>query len=63
MVKISQFEKDGKSFPTIELVKDARPAGEKKFGFTFGLSKARLILENYENIRQFVEDNSAVAAH
>ncbi len=58
MVAIKTFEKDGKAFPTIEL-----KSGEKsKFGFTFGVSKARLILENYEDIRQFVEDNSAVAA-
>ena len=56
-VKVSLFEKDGKSFPTIEL----RNGGSNKFGFTFGLSKARLILENYDGIRQFVEDNAAVA--
>jgi len=29
--------------------------------FTFGLTKARLILENFDEIRQFVEDNSASA--
>ena len=57
MVKISQFEKDGKSFPTIEL----KNAENGKFGFTFGLLKARLILENFDEIRQFVEDNMAVA--
>lgn len=57
MVKLSQFEKDGKSFPTIEL----KNVGNGKFGFTFGLGKARLILENYEEIRQFVEDNAVAA--
>lgn len=56
MVKVSSFEKDGKSFPTIELTNGK----SGKFGFTFGLVKARLILENYDDIRQFVEDNSAV---
>ena len=56
-VKISAFEKDGKSFPTIEL----KPTGDAKFGFTFGLSKARLILNNVDEIQQFVESNSSAA--
>ncbi len=52
-VNVKMFEKDGKKFPTIEL-----ESGDKvKFGFTFGVSKARLILENYDEIRKFVEDN------
>ena len=51
-VKISSFEKGGKTFPTIELTREG-----EKFGFTFGISKARLILENFEEIRQFVEDS------
>ncbi len=59
MAIVKSFEKDGKTYPTIEL----KNGGSKsKFGFTFGVSKARLILENYEDIRNFVEDNSAVAA-
>lgn len=29
-----------------------------KYPFAFGLSKARLILENLEEIKRFVEDNS-----
>lgn len=53
-VKISTFEKDGKSFPTIEL----RKKENDKFAFSFGLSKARLIMENYDEIRQFVEDHA-----
>ena len=53
-VKISAFEKDGKSFPTIEL---KAGGDDKKFGFTFGLAKARLILNNMEEIQKFVEDN------
>jgi len=31
---------------------------EDKFPFTFGLSKARLILENIEEIKKFVQENS-----
>lgn len=57
-VKIGSFEKDGKSFPTIEL----RKGDSEKYGFAFGLSKARLILEHFDEIRQFVEDNSAAGA-
>lgn len=29
-----------------------------KFPFSFGLTKARLILENLEEIKRFVEDNT-----
>ena len=58
MIKVSQFEKDGKTFPTIEL----KNGSSGKFGFTFGLGKARMILENYDDIRQFVEDNSSAAS-
>ena len=29
-----------------------------KYPFVFGLSKARLILENYEEIKKFVAENS-----
>ena len=57
MVVVKSFEKDGRTFPTIEL----KNGGTQKFGFTFGLSKARLILENFDEIRQFVEDNSVSA--
>ncbi len=31
---------------------------DDKYPFTFGLSKARLILENLEEIKRFVEENS-----
>jgi hypothetical protein len=31
---------------------------EDKFPFSFGMSKARLILENIEEIKKFVEENS-----
>lgn len=30
---------------------------EDRYAFTFGLSKARLILENLEDIKKFVEEN------
>ena len=57
MVVVKNFEKDGRTYPTIEL----KNGETQKFGFTFGLTKARLILENYDEIRQFVEDNSGLA--
>lgn len=40
-----------KGNPTITL------GSEGKYPFTFGLSKAKLILENVEAIRRFVEEN------
>jgi len=58
MVVVKSFEKEGRTYPTIEL----KEGMASKFGFTFGLSKARLILENYEDIRQFVQDNVVSAA-
>jgi len=33
-----------------------------KYPFTFGLSKARLILENYEEVKKFVQDNDMEGA-
>lgn len=30
---------------------------EDRFGLTFGLTKAKLILDNLDNIRKFYEDN------
>lgn len=35
-----------------------RRSEDDKYPFTFGMSKARLILENLEEIKRFVEDNS-----
>ena len=58
--KIGSFEKDGKSFPTIELRPDnqkPRKDGSMPFGFSFGLGKARLILAHIEEIRRFVEQH------
>jgi hypothetical protein len=31
---------------------------EDKYPFSFGLSKARLVLENIEEIKKFVEENN-----
>jgi hypothetical protein len=31
---------------------------EDKYPFSFGISKARMILENIEEIKKFVEENS-----
>lgn len=31
---------------------------DDKYPFSFGLSKAKLIIENYEEIKKFVEENS-----
>lgn len=35
-----------------------RRSEDDKYPFTFGLSKAKLILENIEEIKRFVEENS-----
>ncbi len=32
---------------------------EDKYPFSFGLSKAKLILENLDEIKKFVEDNAS----
>ena len=39
--------------PTITLKKSSTD----KYGFTFGLAKAKLILDNLEAVRKFVTDN------
>jgi hypothetical protein len=31
---------------------------DDKFSFTFGMSKAQLIVENFDAIKKFVEDNA-----
>jgi hypothetical protein len=33
---------------------------EDKYPFSFGISKAKLILENIEEIKKFVEENNSV---
>ena len=49
------FEKDGVEFPTLELREN-----DKKFGFTFGLVKAQLIVDNIEEIRAFLKRHAKV---
>lgn len=50
MVELSEF----KGKPIIVL----RRSEDDKFPFSFGLSKAKLILENLEDIKKFVAENS-----
>ena len=50
MIEKSQY----KCKPIISLKRDE----EDKYPFSFGVSKARLILENIEEIKKFVEENS-----
>ena len=38
-----------------------RRSEDDKYPFTFGLTKARLILENLEEIKRFVEENEKEA--
>jgi len=38
----------------IKLMRDE----EDKFGFTFGIQKAKLVLDNLEDIKAFVEENT-----
>ena len=52
-VKVGAFEKNGKIYPTIELKEGDGDA----FGFTFGMSKAKLVLRHVEEIRQFVREH------
>ena len=49
MIEKSEF----KGKPIIILKRDE----EDKYPFSFGLSKARLIIENIEEIKKFVEQN------
>lgn len=49
------FEKNGKSHNMLKLVRDGK--GGEKFPFSFGASKARLILAHLDDIRKFADDN------
>ena len=35
-----------------------RRSEDDKFPFSFGIAKAKLIMENYEEIKKFVADNT-----
>jgi len=50
MIERSEF----KGKPVLILRRDP----EDKFPFSFGITKAKLILENLEDIKKFVQDNS-----
>lgn len=50
MVERSEF----KGKPVIIL----RRSEDDKYPFTFGISKAKLLLENLEEVKRFVEENS-----
>lgn len=52
MAEISRTEFKGK--PVLVIKRDA----DDKYPFSFGLTKAKMILENIEEIKRFVEDNS-----
>lgn len=55
MAEISRTEFKGK--PVLVIKRDA----DDKYPFSFGLTKAKLILENLEEIKRFVEDNAKEA--
>lgn len=48
----SYKNKDGKTFVTIEL----KDNPDSQWGFSFGLSKAKLIMRHLKEIKQFIED-------
>ncbi|MDP3730281.1 MAG: hypothetical protein Q8R14_02000 [Candidatus Omnitrophota bacterium] len=50
MIELSEF----KGKPILIL----RRSEDDKFPFSFGLSKAKLILENIEDIKKFVAENN-----
>jgi hypothetical protein len=55
LVVLSTFEKKGKKYPTISL----HTSLNDQYGFTFGLTKAKLILKHIKAIEKFVEDNTS----
>jgi hypothetical protein len=54
VVKLGEFKGNN----VISLLKESKDGEEDKFPFTFGLNKAKLILENLDDIKKFVEENS-----
>ena len=52
--KVGSFEKDGRKYPTIELRKDGTEKA-KYPGFSFGVEKAKLVLQHMADIQDFVE--------
>jgi hypothetical protein len=52
--KIGEF----KGNKVICLLRESQDGEEDKFPFTFGLNKAKLILDNIKDIEKFVEENA-----
>lgn len=42
---------------TISLVSESDDKSKGFYPFTFGVNKAKLIIENFDEIKKFVEDN------
>jgi len=53
VTKIGEF----KGNPTISLVSETDDKSKGFYPFTFGIAKAKLIVENFEDIQKFVEEN------
>lgn len=51
-IELSEF----KGNKTISLIRENDEEG--RYPFTFGLGKAKLIIENFDDIKKFVEDNA-----
>jgi hypothetical protein len=43
---------------TISLISPTDDKGKGFYPFTFGVNKAKLIIENFDDIKKFVEENS-----
>ncbi len=54
--KLGTFEKNGKSYATIELSDLSN-----KYRFNFGVTKAKLILNHIDEIEKFVDHNGSIA--
>ncbi len=46
-----------KGHKTISLIEEGREVSDKYPPFSFGVKKAKLILDNLEDIKKFVEEN------
>lgn len=55
IIERTEFEKDGKKFPMLSM----RRKQEDRYPFTFGVGKARMIVEALEEIKQFIVDNES----
>ncbi len=52
-IKIGEY----KGHKMISLIENGKEETEDKYPFSFGIKKAKLILENIEEIKKFVEEN------